>query len=648
MESTTLHRAGTRSSVQAVALIIIGTVIFWPGLNGWFVFDDHVNLVMSSHWKVTSLDWREWLNAIQGDISGPFGRPLAMASFAANHYFTGLNPYWLKFGNLLVHLTNGILVWTLCRRIFRLLPGDRTLSIYAPFIVAALWTFHPIHASSVLYIVQRMEIGAATGILLALLCYVIGRDRQISGLRGWPWLIAGLIGMLIGLGFKETALLTPLFALAIELTVLRFNHQRAATSRQLKFAWIATVLVGVSLYLFLIVSQIKNWPVGLRDFGPAERLLTQLPVLLMYLQQVTLPLPDSMKFFYDNFPVSRGIFQPYWTLISALLLLAITSIAVASYRSLPLVTLGVAWFFIGHALTSNLWPLELAFEHRNYLASLGIVIALAQPITLLFQRASRSAVVTVLIMLVAFVAALSNLQARTWGNPMLLAWTLENRNPESPRASYELGSQLLIAANDDPSSPFWSMAFNQFSRGIYSTNPSPLSLQGLFLMHGRIGIEPSESHWDLLRDALTAKEFAGERPGALYALAACQIGGNCKFDINQMLRTYLALLEKNPNNPLIFTMYANYAWNVLEDPELAIRLQREALRLDPSSTETASTLTSLLLASPTHARFSRGPYYLVENHVDNLSETFEEGVEHLQRSSEAATDQEPQPNEPEH
>ena len=589
----------------------------WPGLHGWFVFDDHANLVTSEQWRATSLDWQEWRRAFASDVSGAIGRPLAMASFAITYYFTGLDPFWLKAGNLALHLLNGLLIWRLCYQVFRVLPESQCLSVHAAWLVALAWTIHPLQVSTVMYIVQRMEIGATTGILLALLAYVIGRSRQIEGRTGWPWLATAPLTISLGLGFKETALLTPGFALLIELTILRFRCRDSVNSHRWRIAWGGLAVTVLFFYFYMIIPQLRHWPYSIRDFGPIERLLTQLPVLVMYLQQILLPLPDSLRFYYDNYPISHSLLQPRWTAISACILMTVAAIAVTTWKRFPLVTLGITWFFVGHALTSNLWPLELAFEHRNYLPLLGVLVAVVQPLHWLLQRFNADARTAILTLPLLFLTALCSLQARTWGDPMQLAWTLESRNPESPRASYDLASQFLIAANDDPSSPFWSMALKQFEQGALAPDPSPLSLQGLLLMHGRAGIEPPARYWDLFRESLTTKKLHGERSGSLYALTACQIQDRCTFNPAQMLNTFIAVIRRNPDNPTPHTLYANFAWNVLGDRALALELQREAVRLQSSNPSYRVGLAKFLLLSQDNASIVEGHQLLQQLYKDN-------------------------------
>src|SRR5690606_6133690 len=118
------------------------------------------------------------------------------------------------------------------------------------------------------------------------------------------------------------------------------------------------------------------------------------------------------------------------------------------HRRWPLTTFGILWFFAGHVLTSNVIPLELAFEHRNYLPLMGIIVATIQPISELARRLRISITARRILTAIslAALALLCAIQSATWGDPMLLAMTLEQRNPTSQRASYDLARQYLTHA----------------------------------------------------------------------------------------------------------------------------------------------------------------------------------------------------------
>jgi hypothetical protein len=51
------------------------------------------------------------------------------------------------------------------------------------------------------------------------------------------------------------------------------------------------------------------------------------------------------------------------------------ALAWALRRRAPLISCGIFWFFVGHSMEATVVPLELMFEHRNYLPSFGIIVA---------------------------------------------------------------------------------------------------------------------------------------------------------------------------------------------------------------------------------------------------------------------------------
>lgn len=562
-------------------ILILG--LYAPGLAGGFIFDDFPNLVQDPSWKLTAFNRAQVWQALQGGIASSTGRPLATLSFAFNHLLTGLDPFWLKLSNVTLHACNAVLVWMLVRRLLARTGPRGEPGGYAALIVATAWALHPLQVSTVLYVVQRMEIGAATGTLLALWCYLHLRDNQRGGRRSWPWAVAALAAMALGAGFKETALLTPGYAFLIELCLYRFRDPAGHRSRGWLYGYLLLGAVAAGSLAMMATPLLDFDPdTSARNFTPVQRLMTQGPVLAMYLGQILLPVPAWLRFYYDNFPVSTGLLSPPATLAAWSCLLGLLAGAAAAWRRWPLTTLGIGWFLLGHALTSNVLMLELAFEHRNYLPLLGVVLALVQPLQWMGRRLHGDAKAVLALLPLLALAGLCLIEVATWGNPTRLDWTLENRNPTSPRASYALGARLLDNAAGDSSTPAWSMARAQFEVASRLPGAPPLALQALLIMDGRSGHAIPPAMWQRFATQLTARAISAEGSGALYAITQCRIEGRCVFDDRQLLATYLQVLERNPRDPTLITQYANFAWNVLHDRPLAIRAAREAVSISPT------------------------------------------------------------------
>ena len=166
-------------------LAVLSIVLYWPGLSGGFAFDDLPFVVDNIDVHVTTLKLDAWVRAAFSFPAGHQGRWLTMLSFAANYYFTGLDPFWLKLTNLAIHLLNGLVLFLLLRALFDLRQAAcRTASSFsadrAPFVaavVAGTWLLLPINVTAVLYVTQRLESLCTLFILCGLLVYLRARLR---------------------------------------------------------------------------------------------------------------------------------------------------------------------------------------------------------------------------------------------------------------------------------------------------------------------------------------------------------------------------------------------------------------------------------------------------------------------------------------
>lgn len=573
------------SKVAAVlALPVLGAMVFLPGLGGGFLFDDQPNLVNDPDWKLERLSWSALGQLFGSGIASAVGRPLAMLSFAVNHVLTGSDPVPLKVTGLAMHLINALLVWLLARQLMSMsaaLTEKRRLA--AAWAVAFVWMVHPIQVSSALYIVQRMEVGAATGILLSLLCYLRARAAICAGERAWPWWLATALAAAFGLGFKETALLVPAYCLLLELFVLHFAATSVPQRRALIWAYVIGGMAAMIIFFgWVVPSAMSQTAYATRDFTLSERLYSQLPALLLYLRQILLPWPESLSFYYDNFPISHDLLSPIGTLLAGMVLLNLMLGGWLLRRHWPLTAFGIAWFFASHALTSNVQPLELVFEHRNYLALLGLVLALVQPLAAVLKPLTTDARVLMLAVPLVYVGAMGYVQALSWGDPVRLALTLTTRNPESSRAGYEYGRQLLALAGNDPYTLGWSMALGEFEHAAALPNASPLADQALIILGSRIGDPLPEMVWARFGEKMLRRPVGPQEIAALEGVVECRVEQRCRFaDEHQLFRLLVNVVQENPRSARLRAIYANYAFNVVGDQKLAMRMIREAVALSP-------------------------------------------------------------------
>lgn len=437
MTTDLIHTKPFAWLVVAMAAVA-AALAYWTGLRGPFLLDDESNLHDLLDWQAGRLGLASLLFE-RG--AGMFGRPVSMASFALNVSLGGYSPYAFKVGNLLVHVLTGMTIFGFSSR---LLHRDPRLQARAPLlaaIVAALWLLHPLHASTVLYAVQRMAQLSTLLTVAGLWFYLVVRERLEREPGSIPT-VALLLGVPAITGFaflaKENGALLPLLCLVLELFWFRAPRPQAVRAFLTLF-----VLIPILGGAVLVVARPGRFLGGYvaRDFTLPERLLSQGRALCDYLWKLVVPNPPQMGVYTDDFPISTGLFSPPSTLFAILLLVALSVLAWRWRTRLPAVSFGWFFFLVAHALEAGILPLELYFEHRNYLPSVGILLALVALAAAAGGLLERGGIRPGRIGMVLAVAVLTVLgvgthgRARIWRSDVLIAESSLRAHPHSLRAN---------------------------------------------------------------------------------------------------------------------------------------------------------------------------------------------------------------------
>ncbi len=431
-----------------------------------------------------------------------------------------------------------------------------------------------------LYVVQRMESLAQLFVLLGLLLYVDARQRQTEGhggsmLRLW---IGVPLCTLLGLAAKESAVLLPLFALILELVMFRSWQQRR-TELAAYFSIFLFIPGTIGLYWLLSSTLITDAYAG-RAFTLTQRLLTEPRVLLDYSAWTMLPLPQFFGFYRDDYPLSLDLWQPWTTLPAILGIFAMAIAAIVLRRRRPLVALGLGWFLAAHAMTASIIPLEIAFEHRNYFASIGLLLAAFDLLMPTHWRATRFGLarITLLAGIITLCGLTLAIRAREWSDPVRLAVAEAARHPQSPRASYDLGRTLVVLSGYQAGSPIIPKAIAALEAAAKTPRASILPEAGLIMLASRAGMPVEARWWESMRTKLLERHPTVEDVNAVKSLTLCQREGHCVIDDRRMLSIYMTAVGQDPVSPGMLYSYAIFAFNRLHDAELALRLARDAAR----------------------------------------------------------------------
>ena len=592
--------AAVRKFWPPTTLALLVALAYWPGRGGGYAFDDFPNIVNNTALHVLTLNWDAWLAAMFSSEAGTLQRPLAMVTFAANYYFTGLDPVPMKLTNIAIHALNALLVLGLVRILLAAgFPAlQRRRLEWAARFTAAAWALHPINLMAVLFVVQRMESLSHTLVFGGLLLYLLGRKRQLEGKRGWMLIAPGIVGgTVLGVLAKESAVLLPLYAALVELCLLRCRDASGCPDRRLLGGFVFVLVIPALFAIaWLLPASLSPGAYANRDFSLDQRLMTESRVVLDYMHWTLAPSLRHLSLYHDDFVVSRGMLAPWSTLPALLGIAALLALAVWMRPRRPLLSLGVLWFLGAQVLTATFIPLELVFEHRNYFASLGICLALTDLLLLMPLQESLRRLGALLA--VAWLLALgmtTHLRAYEWADPLRFAATEAAKHPASPRATYAYGNALLVASGYRRDSPYLEQARSAFEHARTLPRSGILPHSALLLLAARTGQPLQNAWWAQMQARLQVDPIGVQEATAVAGLVRCAREQRCAFPPEHMLETFSAGLSQGPNAEII-NLKADYTINVLHQPMAALALWQQAIALKPREPQYRINLVKLLIA----------------------------------------------------
>lgn len=357
-----------------ISLFIMLLAVYSNSFQGEWHFDDFPNILENSNIKVKSLS----LSEIKTSMSGVHGkrilRPLAYFTFAVNYRFGGLDVFGYHLVNFFIHYLAAVFLFLFIHNVLKL-PLLKERYAHIAYFVALpatiIWAVHPLQVSTVSYIVQRMSSMAALFYIMSMYFYVKARMAQKTSA---VFVFFGLCSLCAAASFlsKENSVLLPAGILLLELFLIRGADKKNI----LKLGKLAVLpVLFIALAGFIYTGGFANAFSGyaVRDFTLVERLLSQPRVIMLYLSLLFYPVAGKMTLLHDIVP-SRSLLEPWTTMPSIFAVLLIVGLAFYLARKRPLLSFCVIFYFLNHLIESTILPLEMVYEHRNYLPSMLIFV----------------------------------------------------------------------------------------------------------------------------------------------------------------------------------------------------------------------------------------------------------------------------------
>ncbi len=477
-------------------------------------------------------------------------RSVTDLTFAVNYRLSGLDVRAFHATNVLLHLVAVLLVFVFTRATLARAgsPRRERLAVF----VAGAFALHPLMSQAVIYVTQRAEVLASIFYLSSLLLLMRTEEKGLSR-KGVASYLLALVAFALGLGAKPIVVTLPAAYLLHGLVAparpeggSRFGPWPRRLGLTLPF------FAGSALFAAAQLPGLRGSPhagFDIPSLGPGRYLLTQLHVLLTYLRLALWPAGQNLDW---TFPLSSGVFEPR-TLLAGLGVIAL--VAGAAFlgrwgrtrdsggalrlrgatrpyaqgeregdeaRAARLAAFGLLWFLLVLAPTSSFIPLaDVLVEHRTYLASWGVILAVAAGGDVLVgrllrdpgrARAARGALAAAIWIVLGVALHERNL---VWRSEESIWRDVVAKSPGKARAHANLGNALVEEGALEP-------AVEEFRRALELIGDRSVALRDLVLnmSEALYELKRVDEAMGMLQEALSE---SSDDPPLLNILALCSI-----------------------------------------------------------------------------------------------------------------------------
>ena len=417
----------TRSCIFALILAAVTISAYRPAWNGGFLWDDDVYITNNE-----LLTARDGLRRIWFSLDSPSQYfPLVYTTFRAEHALWGLNPTGYHWVNLVLHLSNALLVWLVLAR----------LKIPGAWLAGAIFALHPVQVESVAWITERKNVLMGFFFLLTLLAWIAFVDGKTK--RRWLFYGLALILNLFALSAKTTACTLP----AALFLILWLQRKPIDWKRIIQI--VPFLILGIAMGVLAMWWERYHQGTSRAVFAfltPIERVLVASRAVWFYLSKLIWP--SNLTFIYPRWDIAPTHLLNYtWLLVGVLVCVAIYFLRRYLGRGVEV----AAVFFVATLSPVlgfiMLYTFRYTFvaDHYQYLACIGpIALASAGLINLADTFGNRrTKILGVALCVVAVLGTVTWRQAAMYGNIETLWRTTLARNPGCWMAHNNLGIVLF-------------------------------------------------------------------------------------------------------------------------------------------------------------------------------------------------------------
>jgi tetratricopeptide (TPR) repeat protein len=349
--------------------------------------------------------------------------------FRFEHSWWGLNPTGYHVVNILLHIANALILWSLLAR----------LRVPGAWVAGAIFALHPVQVESVAWITERKNVLMGFFFLLTIRAWVEFVDEQTK--HRWFFYVLALLLYALALFSKTTACTLP----AALLLILWLQRQRINQRQLVQLVPFVVLALGMGLLAVWWERYHQGTHGPMFAISPLERLLIASRAIWFYLGKLFWP--SNLTFIYPRWIVSPTHLLEYAWLAALGGLCAVISFA----RRYVGRSLEVAALFFVATLSPllgfiMLYTFRYTFvaDHYQYLASIGPIALASAGITTLAAsfKESRHFIFGAAVCILAALTMFTWRQSTIYADIEALWRTTIARNPGCWMAHNNLGIVL--------------------------------------------------------------------------------------------------------------------------------------------------------------------------------------------------------------
>jgi tetratricopeptide (TPR) repeat protein len=423
-----------------ILIVFVGIIVFGNHLKNSFQFDSVAYIVNNQN-----LEAPEEMLTVGFWVRDAFSRSLLRVSMAFNALLGQKQPFGYHLFNLVFHIFNALLIFFITRKLcldFACASNTgwtdniQMVSLFT----ALLFLCHPLQTESVVYIMSRSEVLAATFYLGGF--YIFQSSIENGRRFSFSWKFARVLPLLVmifiaGFSVKQTLITLPAVLLLYSLCLMDTQSRPIRFLKRWQWVIAGVIFIAGVLLLKKLLSD-ETFLIGPSNpdemVGRKNYMLSQPAVLIFYYLKLLL-FPFNLNIDPD-IPVVTELFSLRFLLPVACIgvLIYLTSKAKKTQIYLFL----VAWFFIVISPSSSIVTLhDLAAEHRTYLAGYGFYLLFV--LGLFHLCVKRSALFVVLIYLVCSYGVTTIKRNLVWQSELTLWEDTRKKSPRIVRPLINLG-----------------------------------------------------------------------------------------------------------------------------------------------------------------------------------------------------------------